>query len=160
MLIGVMSDTHDNLTNIRSAIEIFNHCNVSMVLHAGDFTSCFTFRALNDLKADFCGIFGNNDRDLLSLDEVSKEKIYRQPYDFVIGQKRFVMIHEHFHVRTLAQSGRYDFLIYGHTHKPKVEQIAQTIVLNPGETAGWLHGNPTVALLDIITAETHFINIK
>ncbi|KJU84567.1 phosphoesterase [Candidatus Magnetobacterium bavaricum] len=84
---------------------------------------------------------------------------YRQPYEFVIEQKRFVMIHEHFNISNLTQNGSYDFLIYGHTHKPSVEKIGQTIVLNPGETCGVKHNKPTVALLDTTTAETHFIKL-
>ncbi|MBF0606573.1 MAG: metallophosphoesterase [Candidatus Magnetobacterium sp. LHC-1] len=159
MLIGVMSDTHDNLTNTRLAVAIFNKCNVSRVIHAGDFTSCFMFDALKDLKAEFSGIFGNNDFDLSRLDKEYREKLHIQPYEFVIEQKRFVMIHEHFNITRLTQTGSYDFLIYGHTHKPKVEQTGRTVVLNPGETCGWLHGNPTVALLDTTTAETHFIKL-
>ncbi|MBF0344626.1 MAG: metallophosphoesterase [Nitrospirae bacterium] len=160
MLIGVMSDSHDNLTNIKKAIRVFNDCSVSHVLHAGDFTSVTSFNALNDLKADFCGIFGNNDHGLLNMDKVTKGKIFTQPYEFIIEQKRFVMIHEHFLVDQLAQNAAFDFLIYGHTHRPHVGQIDHTIVLNPGETCGSRHNRSTVALLDITKGEAHFINLE
>ena len=42
MKIGVLSDTHDNLVNIRKAVEIFSKNGVEAVIHAGDFCSPFT----------------------------------------------------------------------------------------------------------------------
>ena len=42
MKIGVLSDTHDNLTNIRKAVEIFSKNGVEALIHGGDFCSPFT----------------------------------------------------------------------------------------------------------------------
>lgn len=36
----------------------------------------------------------------------------------------------------LARAGKYDFVFYGHTHKPWKEKIESTILLNPGTLAG------------------------
>ena len=41
MLIGIISDTHDDTTAIRKAVDYFNAEKVSHVLHAGDITSPF-----------------------------------------------------------------------------------------------------------------------
>jgi len=35
MKIGIISDTHDNLPQIKKAVEIFNREKVELVLHAG-----------------------------------------------------------------------------------------------------------------------------
>lgn len=143
-----MSDTHDNLDNLQRAVKLFNGAGVSKVYHAGDFTSGFTFRVLKDLKAEFMGIFGNNDGDVLMLEKFSQGRIRKQPYEFTIEGKKAVMVHEHFLIKPLKESGIYDVIIYGHTHKALVETHGHSLVINPGETCGWLHGKATVALLD------------
>ena len=39
MKIGVMSDTHDNLTNLISAVDTFRRLGIDTVIHCGDLTS-------------------------------------------------------------------------------------------------------------------------
>jgi hypothetical protein len=151
MLIGVMSDSHDNMATLAKAVKVFNESSLQYVLHAGDYTSGFTFRILKDLKAEFIGIFGNNDGDVLLLNKQSRGRIFRQPHEFSIDGKKFAMIHEHHLVESIAKSGHYDVLIYGHTHKPEAQMRGSTFVLNPGELCGWLYGKPTVAILDTQT---------
>ncbi|KJR40252.1 Uncharacterized protein MCHI_003849, partial [Candidatus Magnetoovum chiemensis] len=146
MLVGIMSDTHDNMDNLRKAVRIFNNSKVSIALHAGDFTSGFTFRVLKDLDAEFIGIFGNNDGDVFFLSKMSSNRIYKQPYQLIIEDKKIIMIHEHHLVEPLCASSRYDILIYGHTHTAKIEKINNTLTINPGECCGWLHENPSIAL--------------
>ncbi len=159
MLIGVMSDTHDNMDNIDKAVNIFNERGVEKVLHAGDFTSPFTFRVLKNLNAEFVGIFGNNDGDIYMLNKISDGRINKQPHELTIDNKKIVMIHEHFLVNALADSGHYDILIYGHTHKAVADVRGNTFIINPGETGSWLYGKATIAILDIKMMESEIINL-
>ena len=69
MLIGVMSDTHDNIVQTKKAVSLFNSRGVEHVLHAGDFISPFMIDTLKELKAPFTGVFGNNDGDRVSWKE-------------------------------------------------------------------------------------------
>jgi putative phosphoesterase len=158
-LIGVISDTHDNVDNIKKAVQIFNERNVSLVIHAGDYTSPFTFIPYDDLKADFVGIFGNNDGDLLLLNDRSKGRIHKQPHQFEFSGKKFVVMHEHHVVEALADSGHYDVVIFGHTHKAVVKRKNNTLLLNPGEAGRWLYGKATIAILDIEKMEAEIINL-
>ena len=41
MLVGVMSDTHDDIMQTKKAVSRFNREGVEQVLHAGDFISPF-----------------------------------------------------------------------------------------------------------------------
>ncbi|MBF0555612.1 MAG: metallophosphoesterase [Nitrospirae bacterium] len=167
MLIGVMSDSHDSMAMLAKAVRVFNENNLRYVLHAGDYTSGSTFRALEDLKAEFIGIFGNNDGEILPpvnvgpllLNNKPHSRIYRQPHEFTIDNKKFVMVHEHYLVDSIAKSGRYDVLIYGHTHKVAAGANGSTYVLNPGELCGLLHGIATVAILDTLLMEARIIGL-
>ena len=46
MLIGVVSDTHNNLLNIDKIIEIFNEKKVESVIHTGDITKAVSYTHL------------------------------------------------------------------------------------------------------------------
>jgi putative phosphoesterase len=155
MLIGIMSDTHDNMPQIKKAVRLFNERKVAHVIHAGDFTSPFTFRILKDLQCAFTGIFGNNDGDKLLLHRMSEGRIFNQPYIFALDGKRIVVIHEHHIAEALADSGHYDLVIYGHTHKAEVRKAGAALVVNPGEAGSWLYGKSTVVIANLVdlTAE-------
>lgn len=63
MLVGLMSDTHDNLPLIDKAIAKMNEANVALVLHAGDYIAGFVIPRFKQLKSRMIGVFGNNDGD-------------------------------------------------------------------------------------------------
>jgi len=155
MLIGIISDTHDNLDLLRKAVGLFNTRKVEHVIHAGDFTSPFTFRVLKDLECAFTGVFGNNDGDKLLLKKRSEGRVFNQPHIFELSGRKIVVVHEHNIVEALADSGHFDFVIYGHTHEPDIRMVKNTLVVNPGEAGGWLYRKPTVAIADLnsLTAE-------
>jgi putative phosphoesterase len=88
MLIGIISDTHDNMPQIKKAVDLLNESKVEHVIHAGDFTSPFTFSILKDLKCGFTGIFGNNDGDKLLLQKMSRGRIFNQPIFLNLPERR------------------------------------------------------------------------
>ncbi len=153
MKIGIISDTHDNLSAISKAVEVFNHEEIEILIHAGDFVAPFTEKPFRTLNAPLVGIFGNNDGDKLLLKEKYREKevgeIYEDPYDFEFGTKRIIVTHKPKIVDALAGSGMYDVVIYGHTHRAVIEHKGDTLIVNPGECCGYLSGKRTVAILDL-----------
>ena len=155
MLTGIIADTHDNMLTLKKAVDYFNARNVAHVIHAGDFTSPFTFRVLKDLHSGFTGIFGNNDGDRLLLQKNSDGRVNNQPHLLELDNRKIIVMHEHHIIDALAQSGCYDLVIYGHTHMPDIRTVKNTLVINPGEASGWLYGKPTVAVADLskMTAE-------
>ena len=48
--IGVFSDSHDHMENIRKAIEIFLEQKVEKIVHCGDIVAPFMVRAMSELK--------------------------------------------------------------------------------------------------------------
>jgi len=159
MLIGIMSDTHDNLVPTRKAIELFNNRRVEFVIHAGDYTSPFTLKLFKDLKCKFAGIFGNNDGDKLLLQERAEGNIHNQPYIFTLSGKKIVVMHEHQVADALADSGHFDLVVYGHTHKADVRKIKNTLLVNPGEVSTWLYGKSTVAIVDLSKMEAEIVEL-
>ena len=159
MLIGIMSDTHDNLVPTRKAIEVFNEKKVEYVIHAGDYTSPFTLKLFKELRCKYTGVFGNNDGDKLLLQERAEGNLHNQPYIFTLSGKRIVVMHEHHVADALADSGHFDLVVYGHTHKADVRKVRDTLVVNPGEAGSWLYGKPTVVIVDLSKMDAEIVNL-
>ncbi len=159
MLIGIIADTHDNLIPTGKAIELFNNRKVEYVIHAGDYTSPFTLKLFKELICKYVGIFGNNDGDKLLLLERSEGNIYNQPYIFTLNNRKIIVMHEHHIIDALADSGHFDLIIYGHTHKPDIRKVKNTLIVNPGEAGTWLYGKSTIALVDLHGMEAEIIEL-
>ncbi len=161
MKIGIISDTHENMPKIRSAVEIFNREAVEMVLHGGDIISPITAKEFGALKAPLIGVFGNNDGDRLFLTQRFKEigKIHSKKYEGEFDGKKILLIHEPDMLDALAGSGVYDVIVYGHTHRPEITRRGKTLVINPGEGGGWISGKATAALLDTTTMKARLVEL-
>lgn len=159
MIAGIISDTHDHLDNLRKALDIFNARGVQHIIHAGDYTSPFTWRILKDFKGGFTGIFGNNDGDKILLRKMYQDMIYPQPCIFNLHNRKIVIMHEPDVVDALADSGHFDLVVYGHTHEPVIKKIKNTLIVNPGEVCGWLYGNPTAVVVNLETMEAEIVEI-
>ena len=161
MKIGIIADTHDNLPQIRKAVEIFNREKVELVLHAGDFVSPFTFLEFKNLNCPLKGVFGNNDGDKLYLQEKSTGigELYPGSYQMNINHKNIIMLHQEELIDALAESQKYEVIIYGHTHRTDLRKVGKTIIINPGECGAWLTGKSTIALLDLTNLEAKIIDL-
>jgi putative phosphoesterase len=152
MKIGVFSDTHDNLPTMQKIVEIFNQAGVEHVIHCGDVVAPFAFRVLEKLKAKITAIFGNNDGEHLGLKEMFAKlgSIADPPREVTFGDKKIIMNHffSDSHYEALALSGKYDIILFGHTHQLLNKKIGNAIVLNPGEGCGYLTGKCTCAIVD------------
>ncbi len=160
MILGIISDTHDNLNNLKKAFDIFVKHGVEHIIHAGDFTSPFTAKILMEFRGGFTGIFGNNDGDKLLLSRVYESKIHRQPHILTLNDRKIVIMHEPDVVEALAASGHYDIVIFGHTHKALIKKIGNTLLINPGEAGSWLYGKATVGLVNLKSMDAEIMEIK
>ncbi len=159
MLIGIISDTHDNLVNLKKVVDIFNDRHVEHIIHAGDYTSPFTWRVLQHFKGGFTGIFGNNDGDRIFLRKLFSDKIYPQPHLFSLHNRKIVVMHEPDVADALAESGFFDLVVFGHSHEPVLKKVKAALVVNPGEVGGWLYGKPTAAIVNLETMEGEIFSI-
>ena len=60
-------------------------------------------------------------------------------------------------VDSLADSGDFDLVVFGHTHKASVRERNGTLVVNPGKAARLHRGEATVAFLDTETMEVDIV---
>jgi len=165
MLIGVISDTHDNMPMIEKAVKKLNEENVALVLHAGDYVSPFVIPKFKALNAKLIGVFGNNDGD----HEFLKKRFSETENCEIRG--RFAEINANgfkialFHgdetelLNALINCESFDAVITGHVHSMGVRKKGKTLIVNPGEVCGYLSGKSTIALLDTEKREAKIIEI-
>ena len=165
MIIGIMSDTHDNLPMIETAVNKLNELNVELVYHAGDYIAPFVDSKLRNLKAPLIGVLGNNDGSTHLLKkkfaEFGADIRGRFAFDIIDGL-RIAVVHgdDKELMRSLLELQSYDILITGHTHEAKIYRKGQMLVINPGETCGLLTGKSTIAILDTDKLEAEIIELK
>ncbi|TCK03360.1 metallophosphoesterase [Phorcysia thermohydrogeniphila] len=149
MRIAVISDSHDNLKKLEQFLKTVNEEGVDLVIHCGDFVSPFSVKfLLSNLKCDFIGVFGNNDGEIAGLLKVSGGLIEKPPVAKVIDGQRFALMHEPYLLESVARSGNFDYVLYGHTHEIDTRVIGSCQIVNPGELCGYLTGKSSFAILD------------
>lgn len=160
MKIGVVTDTHENMPKIDQAVKICNREKVDLVIHCGDFISPITASHFKPLTARMEGVYGNNDGDKLYLQEKYQGIATLHKGRFILEEdgKRILIIHEPDCLDELIESGKFDLIFYGHTHYLDIRE-GKTLVVNPGETGGWITGRCTMALVDTNTMSVRIIDL-
>jgi putative phosphoesterase len=165
MLIGLISDTHDNLPMVTKAVKRLNEENVGLVLHAGDYVASFVIPRFKELKAKLIGVFGNNDGDHELLKKRFAEnknlEIRGNFADITVDGIRIALLHgsDSELLKALIEAECFDVLVHGHLHKSETYRIGKTLVVNPGEVCGYLTGKSTIALLDTAKHEAKIVDL-
>ncbi len=165
MLIGVISDTHDNLPMVEKAIKKLNTAKVQLVFHAGDYTSPFVIPRFKALNARLIGVFGNNDGD----HEFLKKRFSECPNCEIHGRFanvnadgfKIALLHgdDAELLEALVNCGGFDAVVHGHSHVVGATLKGRTLVVNPGEVCGYLSGKCTLALLDTVKREAKIVEL-
>lgn len=158
MRIGVVSDTHNLLPNVRRIVELFNAARVERVIHTGDVTQARTVHALAALRAPLVGVYGNNDErdDIAPAAEEHGFAFHEGLLRLTLGGRRIVVVHDPLALAA-ARDEEYDVALHGHDHRLVVERAAGRLRFNPGECAGHLPGYNAVGVLDLRSLEVELL---
>ena len=153
MLLGVVSDTHNNFKNIAKIIEIFNANSVDLVIHTGDITNSKSLRLFSDLEAKLIGVYGNNDLCEHDLEDTCREFnfIFKlPPLNILKAGIKISIFHEPEHIDShLEKFPQTSLIFHGHTHRYRNEKINNCLIINPGESAGLIKGSNALGLIDL-----------
>ena len=165
MLIGAISDTHDNLPQIEKAVKYFNEQKVDLVFHAGDYVAGFVIPKFAKLNCRLIGVFGNNDGD----HELLKKRFSQTPNctlherfaQEIVENYKIALLHgeETELLNAIINSGYFNAVIHGHSHYRSIEKKEKTLAINPGELCGYLTGKSTIAILDTKKQEAKLIEL-
>jgi len=149
MRLGILSDTHDRLALIERAVRVFNEEEVDLVIHVGDYCAPFSLSPLGDLGMDWMGVLGNNDGEIPGLLQASGGRIKTGALSLELGGKRILADHINPFRASLAASGDFDLILFGHTHEREVFEEKGCLCVNPGEVCGYLTQQATVACVEL-----------
>ena len=134
LTIGVVADTHVYPHGARrlpaEVPALFARFGVGLILHAGDVNTGSVLAELAAVAPTLAVTGNNDDADLYA----------RLPptLRFTVGRFAFVLVHGHGGAsalavaRRVAQGGKPDCVVYGHSHIPRVDREGETILFNPG----------------------------
>lgn len=156
MKIAIISDTHDNLANTKKAADFIKKENIKTVIHCGDIFKLETVKEILEVfKGKLYIIFSPADASFSGIPEDSfknfkRVKIFEEFGEIKIGGKKIAFCHFPEIAKELVLRQKYDLVFYGHTHKPWLEKIGKTKIVNPGNLAGIFY-KATFAVYNIKT---------
>lgn len=133
LTIGVIADTHIYPGARRrlppEVLDLFRRAGVGLIVHLGDANSRSVLEELAE-SAPLIAVPGNNDDPEL-------QDLLPETIRLSVGKFRFGVMHGHGGRSARDQvirkfSGKVDCVLFGHSHKPLIEQVGSTILFNPG----------------------------
>lgn len=110
-------------------VEFFRRAGVELILHAGDVGHASVLESLEHV-APTIAVRGN--ADPLDLIETLPDRVWIEA-----GTRTVLLLHGH-HGKTALKAARaaatpdIDLIVFGHSHKPLIDQEGSTILFNPG----------------------------
>ena len=155
MIVAILSDTHDNLATLEKVLGYINKNKIEHIIHCGDMCSYDTLMYfVEHFNGYLYYAFGNG---VLHPEVIkaycSKDdhiSVFEKIGDILLDSLHIGFTHYPEEARKLAETEEYDMVYYGHTHKPWMEEINNTLVSNPG-TCGGVFYKATFATMDTKT---------
>jgi putative phosphoesterase len=160
VLIGILSDSHDDIRPVRAALRLLDSVGAEFLIHCGDVGGREIFAEF--IGRPFAFVWGNTDEPDNGLGTFLQSVGIRPPgaipLSLDLDGKRIHVFHGH--ERAFARSQALDppdYVLHGHTHIARNERNGRTRFINPGA----LHRTPrkTVATLDTQTDRVVFLGI-
>ncbi|PIP26567.1 MAG: hypothetical protein COS71_01425 [Candidatus Moranbacteria bacterium CG06_land_8_20_14_3_00_40_12] len=180
MLVVIISDIHDNIPNLTKVLAYCRENEIKKIICCGDLASMETLDFSNDnFQGEIFYTFGNMDNDFLKdyffekLDPSTsclagrqalgmtykKTKIFKNFGEAEFENTKVAFVHFPWEAEELCRMGKYQFVFYGHTHKPFEEIINECKMLNPGNVANQIYP-PTFAVWNTEDDEFGLVRIN
>ncbi len=165
MKIAVIADIHDNAHNLVQALELIYKSDAEKIIFLGDFVGAAIANLLVSSELPIFAIWGNNDGDKalitkFSLGEKSNLEMGFDIFDtFEIDGKKLFLTHYPLIAKSMAKSGDFDAVFYGHNHLKNKEMVGNCLLLNPGEVGAYKTSKPTLAIYDTKTNDAEILDI-
>ncbi len=163
MKLGILSDTHNEISRTRAALAAFRAWGADKLVHCGDVNRPAVVQLFQGWDTVF--VYGNLDRDKGELDRAVAQvpgPLYIDiTYEAILAGVRVGVCHGHDLdlLDAMIGSGAYDLVLHGHTHAHRDEQIDTTRVINPGALGGRYVEPRSVCIVDLVTLAAEFVYV-
>ncbi len=162
--LGLIADTHNHQQHVLRAVEHFRAEGISTVLHAGDVTGLEVLELLTPFELWVA--WGNVDRDerlpgRVALVGTPGTVHGAYVHSLTFDGRKLALVHGDNvpQLTYLIESGEYDYVIHGHTHRLRDERSGRTRVLNPGALGGSGLPPKTFAILEPATGQLQILEV-
>jgi len=158
MLIAIVSDSHDNMTNIKKFLQYCQENKIKKIIHCGDVAEKETVDFfINNFHGEIYFVEGNADiesqKKIKKTNRFQKFKKTKIPFiELEFDKIKMAACHTKEKAKQLAAKEIYQIIFYGHNHKPWQEKINKTYLINPGNLAGMFY-RASFATYDTLTKE-------
>jgi putative phosphoesterase len=163
MKIGVLSDTHDKLTNLIYVLEFFRERGIETIIHCGDLTGL-------DMVSHFEGfrvIYTIGNMDYMTgaikkrLGKMRADNFAGTVFNGKIDGVPLAVTHSHIEgmMESLLQDGNIKWLFHGHTHEKRDEVIRGVRVVNPGALGGLGNEPRSFCIVDLDQENVEFFRL-
>jgi putative phosphoesterase len=150
MKIAIISDTHDNLENLKKFFDFSKKEGIQLVIHCGDVCNGETLKEIEKNFDQIYLAFGNCDIKDGILKEAKKTKIFEKEGILEIDGLKIGFCHA-FNLKEKILEN-FDFYFFGHTHWPFLKKEKNCFLANPGNLAG-LYFKASFAVLNTKTRD-------
>lgn len=163
MKIGVLSDTHNNLSNLLIALDTFRERGIETIIHCGDLTRLEMLTHLEGVRV----IYTIGNMDVMTgtirkhLEKMRKDNFAGTIFKGTLGGVPVAATHSHIEgtLMKLIREGRYKWLFHGHTHDKRDEVIKGVRIVNPGALGGLGREPRTFCVVDLAEEAVEFFRL-
>ena len=160
MKIAVLSDVHDHIWNLQTALASLD--DTEALLYCGDLCSPFVVGLLAEgfQNRPIEIVFGNNDGDLFRITQNAAKhehvRLHGEVYKNQLDGRDIAMNHFPAIAGEFLGAGSFDLVCFGHDHTFRIERTGRTLAVNPGTLLGYdpVHGRDVPATFAVYDGET------
>lgn len=164
MIIGILSDTHGNISRTKEALALLAARGADAIVHCGDIGSMPCLMLLSGAAPQVYAVAGNTDSHLADLETAARMYGLHFGWSSIsgpLGDGRFFAAthgHDAGEFRKLLADPTIAYVFHGHSHLRRDERIGHARVINPGACQ---RANPhTVAVLNTDDDSLEFIEVE
>ncbi len=163
MKIGLLSDTHDNLSNMIFVMNTFRDRGIHTLIHCGDLTSLEMVSQFEGFRA----IYTMGNMDLTSgtikkrLEKMGEDNFAGMVFRGELDGVSVAATHSHMDgkVMDLVQERQFKWVFHGHTHEKRDELVKGVRIINPGALGGLGRGPRSFCIVDLSQGQVEFITL-
>ncbi len=159
MILGILSDSHGDAEATSRAVELLRGRGAELFIHCGDLCGTAVLDVLAGLNCRF--VWGNCDHPDAAMKKYVRDIGLPMPegdLTFELDGKSIAVFHGHEDsFPSAVESGRFDYVLHGHTHRYADTRVGRTRVINPG--ALYRARPHTVATLNVAADTVCFLRL-
>lgn len=166
MKVAILADVHDNAHNLVMTLDSVYKTEAEKIIFLGDFVGAAIAELMSSSKLPVYAIWGNNDGDRalitkISHREESRMEIGMDTFDIhEVDGKRLFLTHYPTLAESMAKSGDFDAVFYGHNHTKRKDKIKNCLIVNPGEVGAYKTGQASYAIYDTKENDAEIIDVE